>query len=520
MKLKKIRLILALLSLAILGQVTSLKSLAFGQEEEFRGVWVSTVYNLDFPSKSGLSEAEYKKEYLELLDNVEDLNLNTIIFQVRPKSDAFYASAINPWSEYLSLTQGDSPGWDPLSWMIDEAHKRNLEFHAWLNPYRVTSSSKKETSKLEDLNELSEKNWARLNPSETYKFDGKVYLNPASPKVLSHLRETVAEIIENYDVDAIHFDDYFYPNLPRSKSGVFYPEEEAFYKSNTRGLSLEDWRRDNINKLIIQTKELIDNHNQNRKKYVEFGVSPFGIWDHIEYNPLGSKTPKSSMSSYGNQFADSKKWVNNNWVDYIIPQIYWTFDEKPAPYGELVAWWSKEVETSKVKLYIGHGNYKKAQGNSNKSWDNPREIINQLNYNKNFSNIKGSCFFKYTSLLKESNRDVNKEFLRILSAENYANKIKHPAKIMSESQFKAPIKSLDFKKTYLGNLLTWIDSDPETSYYLVYKQDDKGIRLIDKVRKTAEVTSYLDRSSQAFNKDKYLIKSVSSNHIASDFFYK
>ncbi len=421
------------------------------QEEEFRGVWVSSVYNLDFPSKKGLSKEAYKKEYIEVLDNLQALNMNSIIFQVRPKSDAFYKSKINPWSEYLTGKEGLDPGWDPLEWMIEETHNRNMEFHAWFNPYRVTTALSQKT-KLGKLEELSTKNWARNNPDKVLDVDGKLYLNPGEPEVIDHVNKSLMEVVENYDVDAIHLDDYFYPNksINQKDKAYTYEEKLSFEKYGKEFKQMSDWRRYNVDKLVESLSDSIKDYNIENEKNVEFGISPFGIWGHEKNHPKGSaegkgsKTPTSSLASYDNQFADTRKWVKNKWVDYIAPQIYWSFDQKAAPYGELVDWWSNVVKETNVKLYIGHGNYKKSNvDNKELAWKNPREISNQMKFNGLYDEVKGSIFFRYKSLLKDQGINLaNNEFIDILLNEHYHSPAKLPSKQIIENK---EIKSAKLK---------------------------------------------------------------------------
>lgn len=407
-------------------------------EDQFRGAWVSTVYNIDYPTKKNMSEKEYKAGYIKLLNNLENLNMNAVIFQVRPKSDTFYKSKINPWSEYLTGKQGVSPNWDPLSWMIEETHKRGMEFHAWFNPYRVTNS------KNEKLESLSEGNWARKNPGKTFEFESKIYLNPGEPEVIKHINDTVMEVVENYNIDAVHFDDYFYPSRRGDDINKVFSkvEENTFNQYGKSFKDLASWRRDNVDKLINNVSDSIKTYNTKYKKDIKFGISPFGIWGHESNHPVnslegqGSKTPISSTASYDNQFADTRKWVKSEWIDYIAPQVYWAFDTKAAPYGEIVQWWTDVVKDTDVDLYIGHASYKKAiKNNTDVSWQNPQEILNQLKFNSLYEEIDGSIFFSYENLIEsKDNSDANNEFLRILKKDYFNSKTNIP---------KSPVVSND-----------------------------------------------------------------------------
>lgn len=404
------------------------------KEEQLRGVWISTVFNLDFPEKKNMSEAEYKANYINMLNNLEDLNMNTVIFQVRPKGDAFYQSNINPWSEYLTGTQGKNPGWDPMSWMIEETHKRGMEFHAWFNPYRVTTGN-------QNIESLSNDNWAKKNPDKTFNFENKIYLNPGEPEVIKHIHDTVMEVATKYDIDAIHFDDYFYPSRSGSNINKFYTQSEqnTFNKYKGNFNNVADWRRNNVDKLIKSISDSLNTYNTNNNKNIQFGVSPFGIWGHESQHPAnapegqGSKTPSTSTASYDNQFADTRKWIKNNWIDYIAPQVYWAFDTKAAPYGEITHWWADTVKNTDVNLYIGHASYKKAdKNNQDNSWKNSKEILNQLKFNSMYDEIDGSIFFRYKSLLEsDANAAANNEFIRLLKSDYFNSKVKTPSNSLS-----------------------------------------------------------------------------------------
>jgi uncharacterized lipoprotein YddW (UPF0748 family) len=478
------------------------------QEEQLRGVWVSTVFNLDLPSKKGLTQEEYKREYIELLDNLQALNINSVIFQVRPKLDAFYESKINPWSEFLTGIQGLSPGWDPLKWMIEETHNRGMEFQAWFNPYRVTTTSNNKKTLKQQLEELAPNNWARQNPQYVFSFDGKLYLNPGEPEVIKHIIESVMEVVKNYDIDAVHFDDYFYPYRSTKDKDKWYSieEQKTFEKYGSGFKSVADWRRDNVDKLILSLHNSITSYNKEQKKSVQFGISPYGIWGHKEIHPEGSEagtgslTPITSQASYDNLFADTRKWVKNNWIDYIAPQIYWSFDEKAAPYGELVNWWADVVKDTNVHLYIGHANYKKADiNNKNISWKNPEEISNQLKFNSLYKEVKGSIFFRYKSLLKtEDNAKANNEFIDILKNQHFNTISLLPSKPWLDHKETLSPYDLSVVKENGGNKLTWYDTvDNDSAYYVIYREEvvkdtnnmEQYKTIISKIKRTDKSTS-------------------------------
>jgi len=365
---------------------------------ELRGVWVASIDNLDFGSHRDM--ASFQQEYTELLNNLQRAHLNTVFFQIRPQNDAFYRSRLNPWSKFLSGTEGHGLGnFDPLTYMITETHKRGMQFHAWLNPYRVTKNA--ECSKSAYLNTLAPTNFARLNPGmvlDVYKGGKRVLmLDPGEPQVVAFLVNTVREIIVNYDVDGIHFDDYFYPY-----GGCGNVDYRSFSRNNPRHLPLEAWRVENVNSLVWGVSKAIEAHNRTARHKIQFGISPFGIWRNIKNDRGGSLT--AGTASFDNQYADTRHWVKAGWVDYIIPQVYWPFEHETAAYAAVTDWWVKTVRGTRVNLYIGHipGYYGTGR------WQNPREIPNQLRYNLKYPEIKGEVMFSYRSLFRPDNFIMHK----------------------------------------------------------------------------------------------------------------
>lgn len=348
-------------------------------EKEMRAAWVSTVYNLDWP-KTKNNASKQKQELTQLMDKLKGCGINTIVLQVRPESDALYKSSINPWSKYLTGTQGKDPGYDPLAFAIQEAHKRGMELHAWMNPYRVTSSGT-------NLNSLVSSHPARKNPSWVIKYNNKMYYDPGNPAVVDYLVKTVKEVVDKYDVDGIHFDDYFYPSSS-------FPDD-ASYKAYGKGQDRNNWRRENVNTLLKKVKAVV-----NTRSGCEFGVSPFGIWRNKSADcPDGSET--SGSQSYYNMLADSRTWIRKGYVDYIVPQIYWPIGLKVADYSKLVKWWANEVKGYDVDLYIGQGIYK--QGQSSYSGQNiAKEIKSQINVNKQYSTVKGSMYFSARDIVNNA----------------------------------------------------------------------------------------------------------------------
>lgn len=362
------------------------------EETEINGVWIASVGNIDFPSKKGLSAKQMKKELDEIVDNVKKLGMNTIIFQVRPASDALYKSEIFPVSEYIAEKQGNPlpEDFDPLSYIIERAHQKGLFLHAWINPYRITTGTK--ASPRHDLSALAKNNPARLNPQWTVPYaDGKLYYNPGLPEVRQLVISGVMEIVKNYDVDGIHFDDYFYPYPV--ENAVF--DDSAAHEQYGKSKTIDAFRRDSVNTLIKDVYTAV----KKEKPKVLFGVSPFGIWANSSTNKAGSDT--RGFESYTRQFADSYTWVKNEWLDYISPQIYWSMEYSPARFDILCDWWSGVVKGTKVKFVPGHGAYKagdKAQIAVDSSWSQPDEILRQISYAKHKNGYSGSLFYGYRNI--------------------------------------------------------------------------------------------------------------------------
>ena len=362
---------------------TASAAVSTSTDKDFRAVWVSSVLNLDFPSKKSLTVDQMKREITDTIDNAVRIGMNAIILQVRPCADALYPSDIFPWSEYLG-SQGVAPagGFDPLAYWIEQCHAVGLELHAWVNPYRVTHTSAKRT----DVNVLALKSPARKNPSWVIAYQNALYFDPGLPETRQLVIDGVKEIITKYDVDGIHLDDYFYP-------GTDF-KDDASYKKYGAGMKRDDWRRDNVNKLVQGLQDMI----RKTKPAVRFGISPFAIWQNKSTSaPLGSDT--RGGESYNQMYADTRRWVKEGWVDYICPQIYWLIGYEIADYEKVLAWWVDVCRGTGVDLYVGHAAYREAEGQ--KGWDG--EMVRQLQYNETryADAVQGDVFFR-SNLLKGS----------------------------------------------------------------------------------------------------------------------
>jgi uncharacterized lipoprotein YddW (UPF0748 family) len=350
---------------------------------EFRGVWVATVENIDWPSKRGLSNQTQKEEFIAILDKHQKNGMNAIIMQVRPSGDAFYPSTLEPWSEYLMGTQGlpPSPFYDPLEFMINETHKRGMEFHAWINPYRAVFNVKKSS--------VAPSHISKLHPEWFLTYGDKKYFNPGLPQVWQHTNRIVRDLVSRYDIDAIHMDDYFYPYRVAGKE---FPDEKT-YQENKRGLSKEDWRRSNCDTIV---KQLYASIHQ-IKPGVQFGISPFGIWRNKSKDARGSDT-KGGQTNYDDLYADILLWLEKGWVDYIAPQIYWEHGHPLANYDTIIDWWDQNSYGK--NLYIGHGIYK---AGTNTAWRDKNELPYQIKRVRALKNTSGSAYYSSTSFKNNIN---------------------------------------------------------------------------------------------------------------------
>jgi len=436
MILKKFQLfpILYILLFAIIGHAQTRE---MHPKNEFRAVWIATVVNIDWPKKSTDSVEKQKTEFIAILDTYKKLNYNAVIVQIRSVGDALYPTILAPWSRYLTGKEGKAPNlnFDILEWMITETHARGFEFHAWMNPYRATFDLKTET--------LSSNHDYYKHREWMIQYGGKYYYNPALLEVQQHLTTIVEEVVIKYDIDAIHFDDYFYPYAVKGENF----NDSASYKIQSNGLSLADWRRANVTNFVKNISFSI----KKIKPWVQFGISPFGVWRNQTMDPKGSVT--YGTSNYDDLFADPMDWMNNNWIDYIVPQLYWSIDYKSpsaVSYSKLLKWWSENTP-SNTALYIGNSTYK-IRADSDKHWNNSYEISNQIDLARTYANVMGNGFF---------------------SAKWFINKNKDVVKVLQDYEYKYPALPLpvpNFKKTITENLLINSITKDSANYYISFKK--------------------------------------------------
>lgn len=352
------------------------------QQREFRAVWIATVHNIDWPRSGDYDIESQKASFIRILEAYEALNFNTVIVQVRAASDALYPSSYEPWSRVLTGEEGRAPaeGFDPLAFMIAESHKRGMDFHAWINPFRATLSL--ETAA------LAESHPYRQHHDWMVRYFDKYYFNPGIPEVRDYVRDIVAEIVEGYDIDGLHLDDYFYPY---PEDGHHFYDRSTYLQYGTAFPEREDWRRANVDSLIHSLSDTI----RSLKPWVQFGVSPFGVWRNQSVDPRGSETT-ADRSTYDDLYADPLTWMREGWVDYLIPQLYWSRDFHLAPYTKLIDWWG--LQRSTARIYAGQGLYK-VRNNHDKAWYDPAEVPGQIRIYRNSPAFEGTAFFSASSLM-------------------------------------------------------------------------------------------------------------------------
>jgi uncharacterized lipoprotein YddW (UPF0748 family) len=369
--------------LAFLLLATVFNSRAQSPKEELRAVWVATVNNIDYPSKPTLSADVQRDEFIALANMHQRNGMNALIVQIRPATDAFYPSPLEPWSQWLTGKQGQPPipYYDPLQFMIEETHKRGMEFHAWMNPYRAVFNISGSS--------ISPSHITRLHPEWFLTYGDKKYFDPGNKDVQAHVTAIVTDVVSRYKVDAIHFDDYFYPYRI---SGKEFPDE-ASYRKYGNNMPKDDWRRSNTDSIIVKLSRTIKKENP----ACQFGISPFGVWRNASQDPLGSNT-KAGQTNYDDLYADILLWLKKGWIDYVTPQLYWEIGHNLADYETLIKWWSQH--TYGKLCYIGIGIYR---AGSNEAWKDKTQLPRQINMLRNTPNMHGMMFFSSKTFEKNPN---------------------------------------------------------------------------------------------------------------------
>jgi uncharacterized lipoprotein YddW (UPF0748 family) len=424
--------------------------------------------------------------------------MNALVVQVRPSGDAFYPSRLAPWSEYLTGEQGVAPRpyYDPLHFMINATHDRNMEFHAWLNPFRTISHVR--------FSSVADNNVAKVKPEWTYKYGNTVYLNPGIPAVRKYLTRVVMEIAEKYDVDGIHFDDYFYPY---QQSGSTLNDEAAFEQYPDGYKDIHAWRRHNIDLFIKQVSDSL----KSIRPEVKFGISPVGIWRNKQDDPLGSNS-RARFTSYDGLYADVRKWLQEGWLDYVAPQLYWSNRHPRASYDALLPWWAQN--SFGRHLYIGQAVYK-LKDEASSYWENPTQLPYQLNLNRRHDQVKGSIFYSANSF--RDNPHKIEDLLR-------NDRFRHPALIpsMSWKDSIPPLAPRQLVAEEKANQIRLRWTEPDTardqetaSYYVVYRFDSSenpDLNRPDRIISIQKEKIFVDRDIENGRPYTYLVTAVDRLH--------
>lgn len=376
--------------------------------EPMRGIWLATVSRLDWPpvSSVNVSSAELrislqKQALKDKLDNLKGLGINTVFFQVKPDSTALWASKILPWSDMMTGTIGEYPGYDPLQFMLDEAHKRGMKVHAWFNPYRVSTNIKPSTVTALNRTAYQQPSSVYVQHPEWIRTSGdRFVLDPGIPEVRDWITRVVSEVVANYAIDGVQFDDYFYTET----RGSTLNDSSTFQRYGQGFASKADWRRHNTQQLIAQVSKAI----KAQKPNVEFGVSPAGVWRNRSFDPAGSDT--RGAAAYDESFADTRLWVQQGLLDYIAPQIYWPFSRSAARYDVLTKWWADVVKPTHTRLYIGIAFYKVGEPSKNEpDWTvngGVPELKKQLDLNESLPGVSGTILFREDYLNQPQTQDA------------------------------------------------------------------------------------------------------------------
>lgn len=476
-------------------------------KRQLRGVWIASVSNINWPSAPGLTAEQQRTELTTMLDRLVALRMNAVYLQVRPAADALYASRLEPWSRYLTGTQGGDPGYDPLEFAVAEAHARNLELHAWLNPYRVSTDT--------DVDALVPWHAARRHPDWVVSYGGQLYFDPGVPAVHEFDLEVITDIVRRYDVDGIHFDDYVYPY----PVGTEQFDDDASFAAYGRGFaSRADWRRDNADRLVAAVGPAI----HEVKPWVKWGVSPFGIWRNVATDSRGSNT--TGLQSYDAIYADSRGWVREGWLDYIAPQVYWNIGFPAAAYDALVPWWSDVVRGTDVQLLIGQ-DVAKIDTNNPAAWLDPAEMPNHLIFNRSYPAVAGDIYFDVTKLLTDP-----LGFADRLADDLYADPALVPVMPRLPGAAPAPPALLHARPGASGVALRWF-ADPlpgaVPAYFAVYRLDGRATSpgcaladagsLLGTVRAGhSAITSWIDTTAVAGSGYTYVITALDRLHHESE----
>lgn len=458
-------------------------------KREFRAAWIATVANIDWPSKPGLPAVQQQQEFIRRIEELKALGCNAVIVQVRPAADALYASTIEPWSRYLTGKQGQPPFpyYDPLVFMIEQAHQRQMEFHAWINPFRALTESRR------NPNPPAHITWQ--HPDWLISYGGKSYLDPGIPEAREYVLKVIMDIVNRYDIDGIHLDDYFYPyRIP----GVAFGDNRSFARYGQGYANRDDWRRQNVN-LFVST---LGANIRSAKPHVKFGISPFGVWRNRDRDPEGSPT-RGGQTNYDDLFADVLLWMKRGWIDYLMPQLYWEHGHRLVAFDVLLPWWENHSYTR--HMYYGLGVYRMVGARSG-AWANTRELEQQL------IRIRAQTAHPGYSLYSASNFDkLRVPMADVIAAQNRLPALPPLMKWIDSIPPPMPIGKAIY--TPQGALLKWEAGYPtqETARYIVYRflqGEPVNLNRTDRILSVLSGKEYLDADATRAVKATYVVTAL------------
>lgn len=461
-------------------------------KREFRAAWIATVANIDWPSAPGLPADVQQQQFIKRLDDLKALGCNVVIVQVRPACDAFYDSKLEPWSCYLTGTQGQppTPYYDPLTFMIEETHKRNMEFHAWFNPFRALMNCYQNPNPSTHV--------TRVHKDWIIAYGGKSYIDPGNEKAREYVTEVILDVVKRYDIDAVHLDDYFYPYKVPGKP---FGDAKSYAKTGKlAGMELDDWRRDNVNQFIT----LLSSRIKQTKSYVKFGISPFGVWRNNNRDPNGSNT-RAGSSCYDDLYSDVVLWMQKGWIDYLLPQLYWEHNHHSAAFDVLMPWWYGHCY--KRHVYYGLGVYRMTESHSG-AWAGSKELLWQLRdirkgcpENSGYAFYSASCFDRISTSVKDS------------ISQNIAHYPALPPAMPWIDSIPPAAPALGIKATIAGNQLEWKINNPkkEKLRYVVYRfagNEPINLQRADKIISIQQGTDYLDAGMKNVKDNTYVVTAL------------
>lgn len=477
------------LTVVLLWLATHLSFAQQSPKREFRAAWIATVSNIDWPSKAGLPAVQQQLEFTHRLDQLKAMGCNAVIVQIRPAADAFYPSELEPWSRFLTGKQGQPPfpQYDPLRFMIDETHRRNMEFHAWFNPFRALTDSKKNPNPPGHV--------TRSHPDWIVSYGGKSYVNPGVPEAREYVVKVICDVVRRYDIDAVHLDDYFYPYRI---AGLEFGDQQSFQRHGQGFADKGDWRRNNVSLFV----SVLNTNIKKLKPWMKLGISPFGVWRNAGKDPRGSQT-RGGQTCYDDLYADVLEWLEKGWIDYVLPQLYWEHHHRAAPFEVLLPWWHENSYNRHV--YYGLGVYRMT-GVVKAPWTSPAELLWQIRDIRKLRSPNGFVFYSASSFDKTSSA------VRDSLSERYNRNIALPPTMKWLDSIPPAPPVVKAVPSFEGTLLRWTPpAGNERLRYLVYRfLDNEPVNLdrSDRIITLSSGTEFLDESMRNYQQCTYVVTAL------------